>query len=173
MKLRLIVLIAVLALMFSVAGCSKQEDAPITKGGSSGVPEGHPATGSEGQGPMIVPVSEVVVPDDVKATWGAAVISIEDKGKGEIKDVTIPLNSDYTIPGSALKITVGDFLPDFRMTEAIITSNSNEPNNPAIKVTVTEADAELFSGWLYARFPAIHPFQNDNYALTLKSGVKK
>ena len=170
MKLRLVVLIAVLALVFSVAGCSKQDEAPITKGG--GFPEGHPSTGSEGQEPVVVPVSEIVVPDDVKKVWGSAILAIEDKGMGEIKDVTITLNSDYTIPDSNIKIAIGDFLPDFRMTGTTITSNTNEPNNPAIQVIITEADAEIFSGWLYARFPAIHPFQHEKYGVTLKSGVK-
>ncbi len=170
MKLRLVVLIAVLALVFSVAGCSKQDDAPITTGG--GVPEGHPTTGGEGQGPVVAPVSEIVVPDDVKKDWGSTILAIEDKDKGEIKDVTVTLNSDYTIPDSSIKIAVGDFLPDFRMTGTTITSNTNEPNNPAIQVIITEADAEIFSGWLYARFPAIHPFQHEKYGVTLKAGVK-
>ncbi len=172
MKLRLVVLIAVLALVFSVAGCSKQDEAPITTGGGSGFPEGHPQTGGGGQEPVVVPVSEIVVPDDVKSGWSSAILAIEDKGVGEIKDVTITLNSDYTIPGSNILIAVGDFLPDFRMTGTTITSNTNEPNNPAIKVIITEADDEIFSGWLYARFPAIHPFQHEKYGVTLKAGVK-
>jgi len=79
----------------------------------------------------------------------------------------------FSVPGSNLKITVGEFLPDFKMEGLNITSLSNDPNNPAVNVKVFEGDKEVFKGWLYSKFPAIHPFEHPTYALLLKDGVKK
>lgn len=173
MKSRIIVLIAVFALVFSVAACSKQDEAPITadKSGSS-LPQGHPAAGGDAGGPIIAPVTQILVPEGVKGVWGSALIAFEDKSSGSSKDIKIPLNSEYTIEGSGLKLVVGDFLPDFRMDGSTITSSSPDPNNPAIQIKVVEGEEEIFSGWLYARFPAIHPFLHEKYGITLKAGVK-
>ncbi len=174
MKFRIILLIAVLALVFSVAACSKQEEAPITvdKSGSS-LPEGHPLSGGAPGVPDVAPVTQILVPEGVKGVWVSAVVTVEDKSKGNSEDITIPLNSEYMLADSNVKLVVGDFLPDFRMEGTTITSSSPEPNNPAVQVKIFEGEEEIFAGWLYSRFPAIHPFQHEKYAITLKAGVKK
>ena len=174
MKSRIIVLIAVFALVFSVAACSKQDEAPITadKTGNS-LPQCHPSTGGAPGGPVVAPVTQILVPEGVKGVWTSAVVTIEDKSKGESKDATVPLNSEYKIEGSNVKIVVGEFLPDFRMEGTTITSSSPESNNPAVQMKVFEGEEEIFAGWLYSRFPAIHPFQHERFAITLKAGVKK
>ncbi len=174
MKLRIIVLIAVFALVFSVAACSKQDEAPITadKTGNS-LPEGHPSTSGAPGGPVVAPITQIVVPEGVKGTWVSAVVIIEDKSNRKSEDVTVPLNSEYKIADSDIKLVVGEFLPDFRMEGSTITSSSSEPNNPAVQMKVFEGEDEIFAGWLYSRFPAIHPFQHERFAITLKAGVKK
>ena len=174
MKSRIIVLIAVFALVFSVAACSKQDEAPITadKTGSS-LPEGHPSTAGAPVGPVVAPVTQILIPEGVKGVWGSAVVTIEDKSNGKFEDATVPLNSEYKISDSNVKIVVGEFLPDFRMEGSTITSGSPEPNNPAVQMKVFEGEEEIFAGWLYSRFPAIHPFQHERFAITLKAGVKK
>jgi hypothetical protein len=68
---------------------------------------------------------------------------------------------------------VNEFLPDFIMDGLTITSKSEETNNPAVSVVVTEGGNEIFTGWLYSKFPAIHPFQHDQYGITLKEPIKK
>jgi hypothetical protein len=168
MRLKLVVLFVSLAMVFAMGACSKQDEAPITRGGDQ--PEGHPSTGGA---PMVPAVTEVVVPENVKGKWDAVLLSIENKETGSIEDVKVPLYSEYTVPGSNLKVSVGDFLPDFRMEGAIITSFTPDPNNPAVKVKVVEGEEELFDSWLYSRFPAIHPFQHEKFGITLKDGIRK
>jgi hypothetical protein len=72
-----------------------------------------------------------------------------------------------------MKVAVTEFLPDFRMEGTVITSPTNELNNPTARVKVYEGNKEIFNGWLWSKFPAIHPFQNDKYGITLKEGIKK
>jgi len=125
-------------------------------------------SGDHAQGQTVVNM-----PDSVKGKWKAATLVVEDKNTKKKNEYTVNLNSDFTVPGSNLKISVGEFLPDFKMEGLNITSLSNDPNNPAVNVKIFEADKEVFKGWLYSKFPAIHPFEHAKYSITLKEGVKK
>jgi len=161
-------LLAFVVFGIALVACSKGEDTPITQqqGGGASPHEASPG--------IMMPAGEpqIVVPDSVKNKWKAVVITIEDKTNNTTEDVTIPLNSTHEVKGSNLKIKVGDFLPDFKMDGVTITSSSNEPNNPAVRIIVSEGDEEIFKGWLYSKFPAIHPFQHEKYGLLLKEGIK-
>ena len=155
-------MLAGLLLILSVAACKKKEERPI----SSAVPMQPGIAMPQGE-------TQVVVPDFVKDEWSAVKLVVDDKAAGSQSDVVINLGGEYTIPGSELKVKVSEFLPDFVMDGLTITSKSEEPNNPAVNIVVTEGDNEVFKGWLYSKFPAIHPFQHDKYGLTLKEPVKK
>jgi hypothetical protein len=149
------------ALIFSAGACKKKEEQkPLTQ------PQAQP-------GIVMTGPSKVVIPDAVKGKWDAVKIAIEDKKANKTEDVTIKLNGEYAIKGSNLKIKVGDFLPDFKMDGGTISSASDKPNNPAVQVMIYEGDKEIFKGWLYSKFPAIHPFQHEKYGLTLKEALKK
>ena len=116
---------------------------------------------------------QIVVPANVKGKWSAVKIVVEDKATRKAQEYTVKLNSDFQIPNSNLKVAVGEFLPDFRMDVGTITSASNDPNNPAVNIKVFEGGKEIFKGWLYAKFPAIHPFEHPKVGLALKEGIKK
>ncbi len=165
MARKYVVLIALTALAVALGSCKREADKPIPQA----TPQ-QPATPG-----LMMPAGEpqIVVPDNVKGVYGAVKISIEDKVANKTEDVTIELNSSYTIPGSNVKIEVGDYLPDFKMDGLTITSSSAEPNNPAVRVKVFEGEQEIFKGWLYSKFPAIHPFQHERYGLLLVEGIKK
>ena len=109
----------------------------------------------------------LAIPDTVKGQWESIILRIEDKTKQSTVDQTIALQSDYQIPESNVTIKVGDFLPQFSMDQNNITSISNETKNPALKVTVLKEGEEVFNGWLFERFPDMHPFQDDRYAIAL------
>jgi hypothetical protein len=157
-----IAVLAGLLLILSVAACKKKEERPI----SSAVPM-QPGMG------MPQGETQVVIPDFVKDKWSGVKLMVDDKAAGSQSDVVINLGEEYTIPGSELNIKVNEFLPDFIMDGLTITSKSEETNNPAVSVVVTEGGNEIFTGWLYSKFPAIHPFQHDQYGITLKEPIKK
>ncbi|NOZ24876.1 MAG: DUF2155 domain-containing protein [Nitrospirae bacterium] len=148
-------------MLLSFGACKKKEE-PVQEAPA-------PAPAHE----LMIPKGEtrIVVPDSVQGKWEAVKIEITDKTTKKKEVVTIKLGSEYTIPGSDIKIKVGDFLPDFRMDGLSITSASNELKNPAVHVTVYEGDKEIFKSWLYSNFPSIHPFQHEKYSLTLVEAV--
>ena len=128
-----------------------------------------------GQGGRSVPKVEmkIIVPDNVKGKWSGVILIVEDKSTKKKQEFKVNLNSDLKIPNSNLKVAVGDFLPSFKMDGSTITSASNDSGNPAVRVKVSEGDKEVFKGWLYSKFPAIHPFEHPKYGIGLKEGIKK
>ncbi len=138
-----------------------------------------PASGMQKTPPMHPTVSHntpttIKVPTEVSETWESAIVKIENKKDGSSTSQTIPLHSDYSIPGTSLTLKVGDFLPQFTMDGGVITSLSNEPKNPALHVAVLDQNKKIFEGWLFQRFPTMHPFTDDRVAITLVgSNAKK
>ncbi len=121
--------------------------------------------------PMGKPVVEV--PEAVKGKWKAVVLSVENKDTKQTKDETVDIGKKFNIPGSDLSILVKNFFPAFVMQGSKITSLSNEPNNPAAQVEVSEGGSVVFHGWLFARFPTTHAFMHPKYAITLREGIPK
>jgi hypothetical protein len=200
MKKRVLAAACGLSLLLAAGACKKKEEQPVPQTGIPGqqqqLPPGHPSMGPQGmqqgapqgmppqgmqQPNIIVPKGEttITVPAAVNGKWKAVVLTVEDKDTKKTTDYTINLHSDFTIPHSSLKIVVGDFLPDFRMEGLNITSASNVPNNPALAVKVLDGGKQIFPapgkkwGWLYSKFPTMHPFANPKYAIVLKSAVPK
>jgi hypothetical protein len=71
-----------------------------------------------------------------------------------------------------LDVKVVYFLPDFAMDAGHITSNSNEPANPAAGIEIREDRQTIFANAIFSRFPEMHPFQHDRWAIRLKSFVR-
>ena len=168
-----------LAAALALGGCSKSEEpkpeaaqAPAPAAQPE-MPPSHPPMGGQ-EGGMGAPASgprEVVVPDDVMATWKAVVLSVTDKQTNEAHDVTVDIGS--TVADGELELTVEKFLPAFSMGGGTITSSSAETLNPAARLVVRDKGAEVFSGWLFSMYPDAHPFQHDKYNVILKDFVKK
>ncbi|MEK6691562.1 MAG: hypothetical protein AABY78_09765 [Nitrospirota bacterium] len=186
MKKKILALIGGIIFVVSLGACEKKEtpksvqqvqpgpimQGPISKDTQKGVPH------------SVSPIKggiQVIVPDSVKDKWSGVKIVIEDKIAKKTKEYTLNLNSDFKIPDSNLKVTIGEFLPDFKMDGDIISSASNKPNNPAVGIRVYEGEKRVFPalgrqwGWLWAQkvFQATHPFEHQRYSITLKEGVKK
>lgn len=178
MKKQFLVAVCSIALVLSFGACKKKEDKPqVPQVGAPAqqLPPGHPQAGAPGGQQVTMPKGQtsVSIPDAVKGKWKAVVLVVEDKGSKKKTEYTINLNSDFKVPGSNLSLAVSEFIPDFKMDGLTITSASNEPNNPAVGLKVLEDEKEVFKGWLYSKFPAIHPFEHPKYAVMLKTGVKK
>ena len=168
-------------IMFVASACKKkEEEAPVIP--KSVMPGQHQNVTPEGHQQMM-PTGEttVVVPDSVKGEWKGVVLVIEDKEAGKTTEFTVDLHSEFKLPDSNITITVGDFLPDFRMDGRTITSLSNEANNPAIAIKISEDDKQIFPqpgkkwGWLYAKpeLRSVHPFEHAKYGISLKNGIKE
>ncbi|RMG61350.1 MAG: DUF2155 domain-containing protein [Deltaproteobacteria bacterium] len=151
-------------LLFAIA-CSSQkpEKAPP--------PTPEKPEASSPHGPSMGGKKEVFLPEKIKSAWKGVTIQVTDKKTNETKNYDVPLNSEFSIPGSNITIKVGDFFPSFVIEGGKMTSSSNETENPATNVEIREGSKIIFSGWLFARYPDVHPFEHDRYRIVLLKGI--
>ena len=180
---KIILVISALALIFSFGACQKKEEMPAAKSQAPSGPIIDSAMPGIGEGGLPGHSAKkiefsVVVPQEVKDSWSAAVFIIEDKQDAKKDEVTVKIGDEFKIASSGLVVKTGPFLPAFKMSAETITSTSNSPDNPAIGVEIYENGVKVFPtsgkwGWLYVNFPTIHSFEHSRYALALKEGIKK
>ena len=161
-KMRMITLIA-LALVLTVAvmpGCQKKGEEIILE---EEVME---------EVPMPTVPSQVMVPEEIAAMWKAVVIEVTDKDTNEQTDVSVNIGETIPMADTGLTVFVEAFLPSFTMAGDVFTSSSPDLNNPAARIKIADAQgAELFYGWVFALYPATHPFEHPKYGVILKDYV--
>lgn len=170
------------ALLFIFAGCDAKKEQPAAPKSENPVmvtpdkmPQDHPQAKmppTSPHGEMPKAPKTVTVPDSVKGKWSKVKIVVEDRSTKKSTEYMVNLGSDLTIPGTTLKVAVKEFLPDFTMDGNTMTSKSNDLNNPALRIEVFEDGKSIHSGWLYIKFPQIHPFEHPRYGITLKEAVR-
>jgi len=168
MKKFTLLVAALLVVALAGTGCKKKEPPPPPM-----PPQGAPGMPGSPHGEAPQAEKKVVVPDAIKGAWKAVKIEVEFKEKKSKKQFTVGLNSEFKVPDSDLTLKVGNFFPHFVMTADQITSGSNNLENPAAQIEVFQGGKEIFHGWLFSKFPAVHPFQHDKYGLVLLEGIKK
>jgi hypothetical protein len=138
----------VIALSLLISGCSQTEEEPAEKA-------------------VKQQSSRVLIPDEVRGKWQSVRIKVLDKSTSKEETYTINLGYEFTVAKSDVKIKVDYFLPAFVMQGRIMTSASNELRNPAVQIVVSEADQQIYKGWLFSRFPGTHSFQHERFSFSL------
>ncbi|HEY6066959.1 MAG TPA: hypothetical protein VIY96_12450 [Thermoanaerobaculia bacterium] len=117
--------------------------------------------------------TKLVVPREVSEAFSGVRIGWKDSQNGKEGILDVPIGGSAKVPGSDLEIRTDVFLPSFSMTSEEITSTGIGEENPAARIAVVEGGKELFAGWIFKRFPDVHPFQHPRYALRLEGGVPR
>ena len=131
-----------------------------------------PSSIKGGDGKPAVP-SKLVVPPEIEKTYSAIRLSWKNSQTGKEGELAVPLGGSARVPGSEMDVAADVFLPAFTMAGDAITSKGVEATNPATRITVSDQGKEIFSGWIFANYPDVHPFQHPRYSLRLAGGVKK
>jgi len=122
--------------------------------------------------PMPAVPSKIMVPDEIAAKWKAVVLEVTDKDTSEKTEYTMNIGETAPLGSTGITVFVEAFLPSFQMAGEVFTSSSPDLNNPAVKVRMTDGSgAELYNRWLFALYPATHPFDHPRYAVVLKDYV--
>ncbi len=176
------ILLAILvAAVLAGPGCKKKQPPPQPMPPPAMPPQGAPAgPGMSGMPGMpgaphgeAAVEKKIVVPDEVRKAWKAVRIEVANKEKKESTQYVVPLNSEFKVPDTGLTLKTGAFFPHFKMASGQITSESNRQENPAMQLEVFEGGKEIFHGWLFGKFPDIHPFAHDKYKVKLVEGIAK
>ncbi|HEX9010724.1 MAG TPA: hypothetical protein VF804_10170 [Holophagaceae bacterium] len=158
-------------LILALSGCNRREAkdvvvaAPTVAGAAD--PHAGAARGADPHAGMARMEPVIQIPEAVKARWKHMRIGVLDLAAKKEATYEVEAGRDFTIPGSDLTLRPLAIVPDFTMDAGVISSKSNEANNPAAQVILTEGGKPIFKGWLFARFPETHPFEHPKYALRL------
>jgi len=91
---------------------------------------------------------------------------------GYLKTIWLEMGRPATVEGENITLTAARFLPDFVLDDKSQPSNrSPELNNPAAFIRGESGGAEVFSGWIFAKFPdfaQMHQAQESEFKLELK-----
>jgi hypothetical protein len=117
--------------------------------------------------------TNLVVPPEVAAAFEGIRIGWKDSQSGREGVLDVPLGGAAAIPESDLEVRADVFLPSFTMTSDQITSSGVGEENPAARIAVLQGGNEVFSGWVFKRFPDVHPFQHPRFSLRLEGGVPR
>ena len=143
---------------------------------AQGSPEGQAPSGMEaqGQGQSQVPSvpTRLDVPDAVKKAYSGVVLLWKDTASGKEGKLDVPFGGSVALPDSALTISADVYLPSFAMTAEVITSSGVEEGNPAARIRVRDKEKDIFSGWIFKRFPDVHPFTHPRFSLRLDGGIR-
>jgi len=92
-------------------------------------------------------------------------ISGPDLGKGFTGSV--PYDTNYHLPNTAISVRISNFVSDFviDMNTREVSSRSDEPRNPAVKVIMTNDNDTLYKRWVFFKFPGQHS-QDEKYQVT-------
>jgi hypothetical protein len=125
-----------------------------------------------GAGSSAVP-TRLEVPAEVQAAYSGIKIRWKDASNGKEGVIDVPLGGGTPLPDPSLVVRADVFLPAFSMGGGVLTSDGVEPQNPAARITVFEKGQEIFGGWIFTRFPDVHPFAHPRFKLLLEGGVKR
>jgi len=157
-----IVLLAISSMIVSACG-KKDEDAGLSPHDTGEIPLQ--------QQPVMTGPAEVLVSEAVKSSWKAITIEVIDNKSGKKQAVTINIGEEKAVEGTGLKVKAISFLPAFQMDGPVVTSTSNEVENPAAQIEIYEGDKAPWTGWLFVLYPSTHAFTHPQYSISLLEGV--
>lgn len=162
----------------SAQGSKKQTPKMAAKAETKPVPSPHPSAKPSPpekfhHGGMTKIGDFVVrVPDVVKKTWKRVVLSIHNIKTKKQRSVVLPIGQKSSVEGTPFDIEVLYFLPNFTMGGSIITTKDNLQKNSAAKVRIYQNGSVIWTGWLFQKFPNVHPFTHVDYHIFLVKGLK-
>lgn len=117
--------------------------------------------------------TKLVVPPEVTRAYSAIQIRWKDSESGKEGVLEVPIGAAAPLSATDLVIRADVFLPSFSMSADEITSTGTGQENPAARIAVLQGGNEIFAGWIFKRFPDVHPFQHPRFSLKLEGGVPR
>ncbi len=126
-----------------------------------------------GSGPGADVPTQLAIPPEVAHAYTGIRIAWKDRTDGKEGVIEVPLGGGTPLPDPSLVVKAEAFLPAFTMGGGAITSDGVEPTNPAARIGVFEKGQQIFGGWIFTKFPDVHPFTHKRFELRLEGGIRK
>jgi cytochrome c biogenesis protein ResB len=91
-------------------------------------------------------------------------LTVTHRSEGWSETVSIEPGKETVLAGGKVKVALKDFFPDFVMSENGPATRSQSPENPAVRVEVTDSRGSS-TRWAFAKFDDFHPGQDSRYDL--------
>lgn len=166
-------------LVFLVVSCGDevkempQAEVQTGSGVDEAMPSGHPTVKSnaldevaKGGHPTMASDKEVKVSDETKKTWPEVKVEVTDSKTGKATVHTIKLGATVDL-GDSFVLEATTFLPDYSIFDEYIGSRSEEPNNPALLMRLTEGTEVQTFGWIFKKFTDFDSFKSDRFHVVL------
>ena len=163
MKRNVLLCLFVVMLSALFLACSEKKDAVEDLHAIVNVPQEHQ--------PVLSAPVRVEVSNEVLSAWKAIKVEVIDLVSAKATAYIVNIGGEQEFGDSGMKIKALNFLPAFQMNVPIITSRSNELENPAAQIEVYEGDVQIFKGWLFTLYPTTHAFTHPKYSITLVEGI--
>jgi hypothetical protein len=110
---------------------------------------------------------EVVLTDEMKAKWNEVQVAITDNANQRTETITLKVGSKVKLTEEGYFLTIDAFVPDYAIAESKIVSRSDEPNNPAMLVSLYENETQITRGWVFKDFAEFNSYSNSRFVLQL------
>jgi len=105
------------------------------------------------------------IPAEVKAKWKTAELSLAGPNL-PLRTVKVAIGGETNV-GKALVLRVLAYVPAFQSDSGIVTSASNNPDNPAVLVQLLEGKQPVAEGWVFQKLPDFNTFSTDRLKVQL------
>jgi cytochrome c biogenesis protein len=97
------------------------------------------------------------------------VLALKDQSGSASFSVNLRPGETLPLKTNGLSLRALQFIPDFAMHGSEIDSHSNEPNNPALQVEVTESGGSQWKTWVFQKMPDFHASEAMPYHIRFES----
>lgn len=114
--------------------------------------------------------SKLDIPAEVTAKWKSVELTVVS-ASGKKKSARLTIGDSVAVPDTNLTVRAVAFVPSFDASDGRVTSRSNELDNPAVLVKLTQRDQVVAEGWIFQKFPQFNTFLTDKIQVSL-TGAK-
>jgi cytochrome c biogenesis protein len=97
------------------------------------------------------------------------VLTLKDLPDAAPMSVTLRPGETRLVKENGLSLRALQFIPDFAMHGSEIHSHSNEPNNPALQLEVTDGGGAQWKPWVFQKMPDFHASEAMPYRIRFES----
>ncbi len=140
--------------------------------GKADMPANHPTEATKTESGFIHPktaqTSTLRIPPEVKAKWKSVELSITAAG-GKEQRTRVTIGDKVTVANSDLSISVAAFVPAFVSDAGVVSSSSNNPDNPAVQLQLRDRKGKIAEGWVFQSLPEFNSFSSSKVSVRLLS----
>ena len=159
------------ALFLVFTGCESKKKEASTEA-ETRAPVNHPATDvteamAQAAHAVRPATRELNISQEVRDKWKEVQLQITDTSRQETRLITLQVGTSVRLNEKGERLLIEVYIPDYSIVDKRIESRSNEPNNPAVLVTLTNEGEVLKKGWVFKHYPEFNSFVNKKFHLVL------